>query len=710
MALTAPQDAWPHRTTTVDAPAPAPASVEDRLPLAAWAAGLLGPVVESRRSRVLARIGGLVALLSLLSYITWRILATLPPSGPWRWAAWLLVAFEAFPIFGSVSKLVGTWTIDAPSVEPVREAPSGQRVALLIPTYNEPVEVVGPTIAAAARLEPAHETWVLDDGDRSWLADLCEEWGVRYVTREEHEHAKAGNLNHALDLMAREEAEGAEAIDLVAVLDCDHVPLPAFLTATLGYFADEKLALVQAPQAFFNGGAFDDDGYTGEQGLFFNVALAARAHAGAGTFWCGSTSVLRVAALRDVGGVAQETVTEDMHTTLKLQRLGWRTAYHHQNVAVGLAPSTPEQYLVQRRRWGMGAMQVMVHERLWRRQRWMTWRTQFEYLSGALWWLEGLVTILAIMVPATLLLTGIPTSTVSPQLFLAVFVTAFALRMWGYKMLLRRHIRWRTAFALRVLRVPVGLSCFWWLVTRRALSFKVTPKGAAEDRHRGRVPAVVVGLTVAGAALVLYAAIGSLGWVSWHTDSPSTVASGVWLLVAVAVLSHAVLRIRAEQFATSRRSAHRFTLPISVLVGGASARLVDISVSGAAVRMAPGALTPMGAVSVELPGAGPITMVATMSPVQAPDMANVVTLSAVSGDWETLRNLSLWLFHTPAGALPQLPAGVPSSTAEELPRDFFAEPASWRTSACVSPVPAPTGVGLGVGRHPRPRPLEGRGL
>lgn len=661
MTLIAPQDAespWPPSADQRAAARPVLVAepVGDPFPLAAWAAGLLAPVTESRRSRVLARVGGLVALLSLVCYIAWRILATLPPSGPWVWAAWALVAFEAFPVFGAVSKLVGTWNIDAPSVPPVREAPHGARVAVLIPTYNEPVEVVGPTIAAAAQLEPRHETWVLDDGDRDWLEDLCRDWGVRYVRRQEHGHAKAGNLNHALDLMAREEAEGADPIDFVAVLDCDHVPLPEFLTATLGYFEDEQIALVQAPQTFFNGGAFDDDGYTGEQGLFFNVQLAARAQAGAGTFWCGSTSVLRVAALRDVGGVAQETVTEDMHTTLKLQRLGWKTAYHHQNVAVGLAPSTPEQYLVQRRRWGMGAMQVMVRERLWRRQRWMSLRTQFEYLSGALWWLEGLVTILAIMVPAVLLITGLPTSTVSPQVFVAVFVTAFCLRMWGYKMLLRRHIRWRTAFALRVLRVPVGLSCFWWLVTRRALSFKVTPKGAAEDRHRGRVPAVVVGLTAAGTALLAYAALGALGMVSWHTDRSSTTASGIWLLVAVAVLGLAVLRIRAEQFATSRRSAHRVALPIPVRVAGAAAELIDVSVSGAAVRMGPGEPAPTGMVSVELPGAGPVTMVVTMSPVQ---QASVVTLSAVTGDWETLRHLSLWLFHTPRGAVPQLPAGVP---------------------------------------------------
>ena len=56
-----------------------------------------------------------------------------------------------------------------------------RRVVVMIPTYNEPVEVIAPTIAAACALEPSHATWVLDDGDRPWVAELCAELGARYV-------------------------------------------------------------------------------------------------------------------------------------------------------------------------------------------------------------------------------------------------------------------------------------------------------------------------------------------------------------------------------------------------------------------------------------------------------------------------------------------------------------------------------------------------
>ena len=203
------------------------------------------PRPESARSRQLAHLGGVSAATALLIYVTWRIAFTLPDGGWDRTAAWLLVTFEALPLLGLVVRLITLWNIDCSSPEPITEAPQRRTVAVWLPTYNEPVEVIAPAIAAACELQPAHQTWVLDDGDREWVAQLCAAYGARYVRRDVHDHAKAGNMNHALDLMTRETAQGAEEIDIIAVLDCDHVPLPTFLTATLGWFDDPKIALVR---------------------------------------------------------------------------------------------------------------------------------------------------------------------------------------------------------------------------------------------------------------------------------------------------------------------------------------------------------------------------------------------------------------------------------------------------------------------------------
>lgn len=635
----------------------------DRTPItrvrtAAWVNQLGRPGPEPRRSRRLAHIGGIASILALVMYLTWRVSATLPAAGWSRNVAWTLVLFEALPLIGLVAKAVTLWNIDSAAPPPLSALPPGLRVAVFIPTYNEPVEVLAPTVAAACALEPHHDTWVLDDGDRPWVAEMCAAWGARYVCRPVHDHAKAGNMNHSLGILADEDAAGIGGADVVAVLDCDHVPLPHFLTATLGWFADERIALVQGPQAFYNAGAFDDDGYSGEQGLFFNVMMPARNHAGAGPFWCGSTSLLRTSAIADVGGVATDTITEDMHTTLRLIRRGWQTVYHHQTLAVGLAPSTPDQYLLQRRRWGMGAMQILTHERLWAAKRWMSWRNFYEYLTGTLWWLEGIATLIAFALPIAVMLSGAQTSTAGPLAFGAAFIAMFGVRLWGARRLMRNQIHWPTAFALRVFRIPIGMACSWWLISRKTLDFEVTPKGGAHNRHRGRTPTILWALSAVVIGVLGYAAAGVAGVVPWRTDAPSTTASGVWLALAGLVLLLGARRISAAEYATSRRNAYRVEIPTEVVVDNFTGSLVDVSVGGAAVRFRPGMLPESGLVMVELPGAEPMKMEMVRLGSSA-DVEQFASLKLSSGDWQGYRAMSLWMFHTPAGAVPELPAGVP---------------------------------------------------
>jgi len=112
-------------------------------------------------------------------------------------------------------------------------------VDVFVPVYGEPVSVVEPTIRAATAMTGALVTvHLLDDGDSDEMAAMASRHGAGYLRRSERSGAKAGNINHALD---RTDAP------FVVVLDCDHVPEPHFLEATLGCFSDERVAFAQAP-------------------------------------------------------------------------------------------------------------------------------------------------------------------------------------------------------------------------------------------------------------------------------------------------------------------------------------------------------------------------------------------------------------------------------------------------------------------------------
>lgn len=91
---------------------------------------------------------------------------------------------------------------------------------------------------------------MLDDGQRLWVRAMAASLGARYITREERTHAKAGNLNHALAQLD---------LDVIGVLDADHIADIGFLTHTLGYFEDPQVAVVQTPQDFYNLDSFEHD-------------------------------------------------------------------------------------------------------------------------------------------------------------------------------------------------------------------------------------------------------------------------------------------------------------------------------------------------------------------------------------------------------------------------------------------------------------------
>jgi hypothetical protein len=166
--------------------------------------------IPHRESRVRLRLIRTVAVTALVTgccYLLWRVAATLPGTSWWLALPLLLLEVHAtvtFALHLQVLWAPGTVTAPEPADEP------DHSVTVLVPTYNEPAEVLLPTLAAAAALRQAREVWVLDDGARAWVRDMAASLGVVYRSRPVREHAKAGNVNAALSDVST---------DLVAVLD-----------------------------------------------------------------------------------------------------------------------------------------------------------------------------------------------------------------------------------------------------------------------------------------------------------------------------------------------------------------------------------------------------------------------------------------------------------------------------------------------------------
>jgi len=439
--------------------------------------------------------------------------------------------------------------------------PPGLSVDVFIPTYNEPREVLKPTILSALAMDYPHETYVLDDGRREEVRLMCEDLGAHYLTRPDNRGAKAGNINAALPRTHGE---------LIAIFDADHAPFRQFLTELLGYFNDPSVGLVQAPQAYYNldsfqharGGKARKPWH--EQSVFYDMIMPGKDRMNA-AFWCGSSAIVRRAALEEVGGVNTLTVTEDMHTSMGIHANGWKSIYHDRELAVGIAPDDLEPFLVQRLRWAQGAMEILRKDNPLKR-RGLTLRQRISYFTSSAYVLEYLPKAVYLLMPPIALISGILPMTnmgwnllyrFAPYYFLGLFATQ---RLTGGSNPMFRAERFH------LLKMEIMLRALTSLVWPRKLKFVVTPKSASGDDHRLHVLRHVRFQLAAG---IICAAAAIWGAVSWALGAPWAL-SGVSLLITIGwagVNAGMVgLLVRSILRRHHRRGVYRFEVAVPLRV------------------------------------------------------------------------------------------------------------------------------------------------
>ena len=307
------------------------------------------------------------SMLATTRYAYWRFATTfqamLDRNHP---IPWIDVFFMLVLLSAEVYAFVILYLGYVQTIRPLRRPPvplpatleEWPDVDVLIPTYNEPLSVVRSTAFAAMNIDyPADKlhVYILDDGRREEFRKFCEEAEIGYMIRPDNKHAKAGNINHALRVLTS---------PYVAIFDCDHVPTRSFMQVTLGWFLkDKKLGMLQTPHFFYSPDPFERNleqfmVIPNEGELFYGIIQDGNDLWNA-TFFCGSCAVLRRTAINEIGGIATETVTEDAHTSLRMQMRGWNTAYINIPQAAGLATESLSSHVGQRIRWARGMCQIL---------------------------------------------------------------------------------------------------------------------------------------------------------------------------------------------------------------------------------------------------------------------------------------------------------------------------------------------------------------
>lgn len=370
--------------------------------------------------------------------------------------------------------------------------------------------------------------------------ELVELARLRYIARPKQpgvpHHAKAGNLNYAI-------FSGETAGEFILTLDADHIPKPQFLRRVLPYFykynlftgkyEPNQIAFVQTPQDFYNIPAGDPFGHRAN--LFYGPLQQGKDGMNA-AFYTGTNAVLRREALISVGlqyfadeytkdekrldefelvgGVSSNSITEDMNTAMRLHGAGWKSIYHNELLAEGLAPDDLSSTLKQRLRWAQGTIQVLVRENpltkpglsFW--QRLQYFKTMYSYFSG-------FATVVFISCPIIYFFSGIiPVKTYGPDFALHFFPAfiinrlTFLAATWGIP---AREV-WRSEqYAIAIF--PLLIQAVWSVFSGRPIKFQVTPKQRQSGIYLQLIwPQLVIFiLTILGILWSLYRfAIGDL--------------------------------------------------------------------------------------------------------------------------------------------------------------------------------------------------------
>ncbi|HWM62923.1 MAG TPA: glycosyltransferase [Solirubrobacterales bacterium] len=418
------------------------------------------------RNPVPLRAFALLALLWGVGYLTWRVGWSAEGTNPALFAMLLVTEVYGFWALGMLTWY--SWSRPAAARPPVTP---GRKVDVYVCTYDEPAEVVAATLAGCRALTYPHTTYLLDDGRRPEMEELAAVAGARYLTRPDNSHAKAGNINAALP---RTEGE------LVLMLDADHVPMPDALDAMVGYFDDERIALVQSPHDFFNHDSVQH--YVvgrHEQSLFYRVVCPGKDRHGA-AYWCGSAAVLRRDALLEIGGVATETIAEDFHTTIRLLRHGWSSRYHDEVLVQGLAPHDLDGYLLQRDRWARGNLAVFTLPESPLRARELRPLQRLSYFVSLAAYLAPPMRLLLLVTLGLVLWTGELPMKVSVAALAALWLPSVSLNLLAGSALARGYMRIGETAHYELLTMEIYTRALGCIVRSGRTAFKVTPKQGAD--------------------------------------------------------------------------------------------------------------------------------------------------------------------------------------------------------------------------------------
>lgn len=430
----------------------------------------------------------------------------------------LLLLGEIYHLFMALSFWFTLWPGDL-KVKKLKRNDLNLLVDVFITVAGEPVEIVRQTVEAAKNIDYSnYNIYILNDGyvakKDNWqeIENLATDLEVNCITRRIPGGAKAGNINNAL-----KQTKG----EIVVVLDADMVPKVNFLKKIIPYFIDESVGFIQTPQYYKNWETNEiSAGAWEQQELFFGPIMKGKEKSNA-SFICGTNFGIRRKALEEVGGISENSIAEDFYTSLLVHQKGWKSYYINEVLVEGLAPEDLLSYYKQQLRWARGSLQILFDKNPLLIKN-LTWPQRIEYLASSMYYFNGIIVLIDIIMPLIFLFFGIRPVAASSTSFSLFFLPFMFLVLYTLRLATSERISFR-ALSLSHSSFYLQIKALVSIIFKEKMGFSVTSKKQLNGNYAY--------LAYPQLIYLILAIVGTILGVGREGLNPSVITNVAWVMV-----------------------------------------------------------------------------------------------------------------------------------------------------------------------------------
>lgn len=359
-------------------------------------------------------------------------------------------------------------------------------VAIVIPTLNEDPEMVKDTILKAKNIDYNNfEVTLIDSSTDMDIRDKTEkmsrELNINYIYRDNLRGFKAGSINDSIEEMD-------EKFEYILILDSDHRLESSVLGDLIPIMEnDPELTFIQTPQ-YFRVPENDRLGlaYSFQQHIFYKHICRGLC-VNDTAYICGTNVIIRLNHLKDIGGMDETCITEDISTSFMLHITGSKSIYMDRVYAEGLAPPSLSAYYGQQLRWAYGTFQnnkrvlkkFITQPKILKSLQW--W--EYIVLNGT-WYFIGVAIFIWLLYPVVVLLFNfkplvLGSLNIPFYIFLVMIMSQTLASHWERGYPLKKLI---LSQALFFSLFPVYTRALIYGIFNKELKFNVTPKEGAKNK------------------------------------------------------------------------------------------------------------------------------------------------------------------------------------------------------------------------------------